>query len=426
VRHSAPADQIAAIDAPRPRMGERVAAQFRRPSSRLWQVAAQVGVLAIVAGGTSAFAVMHKTVKVDLDGHVVSKSAFGRTVGDVLAGSGVSVGARDSVQPPVDTGASDGEEIVVRHAHRLTLEIDGKSQSVWTTALTVGEVLDALGSRTSGARASASRSQALGRDGTLLRVSTAKSIHVVVDDTATDTATTASTVRDALRELGVVLSAADRVSVPLDTTLVDGVVIVVSRVTTTSGTETVVAPYATVRESDPKLPTGTSVVAQSGRSGSAIVTFEADYIGGNEVARRLLSRVVVGEPRNLIVRVGTASVPASAPVGTASVPASAPVAAGTSRAVGQALAAARGWTGDEWACLDNLWARESGWRVNAGNLSSGAFGIPQALPGSKMGSVAADWRTNPATQVTWGLNYIAGRYGTPCGAWASFRTNNWY
>ena len=64
-------------------------------------MAAHLGVLAIVAGGTSAFAVMHKTVTVDVDGHVVSKSAFGRTVGDVLAGSGVPVTSRDRVQPPV-------------------------------------------------------------------------------------------------------------------------------------------------------------------------------------------------------------------------------------------------------------------------------------------------------------------------------------
>ena len=414
MRQSAPADQIAAIDAPRPRIWERGAALLRRPASRLWPVVAQVGVLAIVAGGTSAFAVMHKTVTVDLDGHVVSKSAFGRTVGDVLAGSGISVGARDNVQPPVDTEASDGEEIVVRRAHLLTLEIDGKPQTVWTTALTVGDALDALGSRTAGALASASRSQPLGRDGTLLRVSTAKSIHIVVDDKATDTVTTASTVRDALRELGVVLGAADRLSVPLDTTVVDGLVILVSRVTTTSGTETVVAPYATVHQNDPKLPKGTTVVAQVGHSGTAIVTFEADSIGGQQIERRVLSRVLVSEPVDQIVRVGTASLPTAAPV-----------AAGTSRAVGEELVAARGWGVDQWACLDTLWAHESGWRVNASN-PSGAYGIPQAMPGSKMASIGADWQTNPATQITWGLNYIAGRYGTPCGAWAFWSAHNWY
>jgi len=415
VRYSAPVGQNMAAETPRRTTGERAAARFRHPSSRLRQVAAHLGVLAIVAGGTSAFAVMHKTVTVDVDGHVVSKSAFGRTVGDVLAGSGVPVASRDRVQPPVDTEATDGEEIVVRHAHRLILEIDGKSETVWTTALTVGEALDALGSRTAGAQASASRSDPLGRDGALLRVSTAKTIHVVDGATTTDTATNASTVRDALRAIGVVLGASDRVSVPLETTLVDGVVIVVSRVTTTSGSQTVVAPYATQQQNDPKLPKGTTVIAQVGHSGTAIVTFEADLIGGQEVARRVISRVLVSDPVDQIVRVGSASLPTAAPV-----------AAGTSQAIGQELAAARGWTGDQWACLDNLWARESGWRVDAGNLSSGAFGIPQALPGSKMATIGADWQTNPATQITWGLNYIAGRYATPCGAWAFWSAHNWY
>ena len=79
---------------------------------------------------------------------------------------------------------------------------------------------------------------------------------------------------------------------------------------------------------------------------------------------------------------------------------------------------ARGWSDAEFGCLVALWNRESGWRVNAYNAGSGAYGIPQALPGSKMASAGADWETNAATQISWGLGYIGGRYGTPCGAWA--------
>ncbi|WP_241974552.1 lytic transglycosylase domain-containing protein [Cryobacterium mannosilyticum] len=85
-----------------------------------------------------------------------------------------------------------------------------------------------------------------------------------------------------------------------------------------------------------------------------------------------------------------------------------------------------GWGGDQFGCLVSLWARESGWNVNAYNSSSGATGIPQALPGSKMASAGADWQTNPATQITWGLGYIAGRYGTPCGAWDHSQSAGWY
>ena len=81
---------------------------------------------------------------------------------------------------------------------------------------------------------------------------------------------------------------------------------------------------------------------------------------------------------------------------------------------------------DQMPCLDKLWTKESHWRVNAENQSSGAYGIPQALPGTKMAEVAADWKTNPVTQIKWGLGYIQRRYGTPCNAWAHSQETGWY
>jgi len=99
---------------------------------------------------------------------------------------------------------------------------------------------------------------------------------------------------------------------------------------------------------------------------------------------------------------------------------------GTAQAIAYEMVLARGWGDDQFACLRALWQKESGWRVNAYNASSGAYGIPQSLPGSKMASAGADWETNPATQITWGLGYISGRYGDPCGAWASSQSRGWY
>jgi colicin import membrane protein len=90
------------------------------------------------------------------------------------------------------------------------------------------------------------------------------------------------------------------------------------------------------------------------------------------------------------------------------------------------LAAQRGWTGGEYTCLQTLWHKESTWRYTATNPSSGAYGIPQALPAEKMATVAADWRTNPVTQMTWGLGYIKSVYGTPCSALNFHYANNWY
>jgi hypothetical protein len=95
-------------------------------------------------------------------------------------------------------------------------------------------------------------------------------------------------------------------------------------------------------------------------------------------------------------------------------------------AIGCALMLDAGYGLDQMPCLKNLWMKESGWRTNAGNASSGAYGIPQSLPGSKMAVYGADWRTNPATQIKWGLNYIKTKYQTPCGAWSTFRAKGYY
>lgn len=86
----------------------------------------------------------------------------------------------------------------------------------------------------------------------------------------------------------------------------------------------------------------------------------------------------------------------------------------------------RSWGLREYKCLDSLWTRESGWNHRAINRSSGAYGIPQALPAGKMRGAGKDWRHNPKTQIRWGLAYIKGRYGRPCGAWGHFKSHNWY
>lgn len=94
--------------------------------------------------------------------------------------------------------------------------------------------------------------------------------------------------------------------------------------------------------------------------------------------------------------------------------------------LGQAMAAQKGWTGAQWTALNNIAMAESGWNASADNPSSGAWGIPQALPGSKMASAGADWKTNPRTQIAWMLEYIRSRYGTPERAWQFHLANGWY
>lgn len=99
---------------------------------------------------------------------------------------------------------------------------------------------------------------------------------------------------------------------------------------------------------------------------------------------------------------------------------------GSAQAIAAQMIAARGWSTSEFDCLVALWSKESGWNVYAHNAGSGAYGIPQALPGSKMATAGADWQTNAATQISWGLGYIEARYGTPCGAWGHSQSAGWY
>ncbi|MBM7848241.1 lytic transglycosylase domain-containing protein [Arthrobacter roseus] len=96
------------------------------------------------------------------------------------------------------------------------------------------------------------------------------------------------------------------------------------------------------------------------------------------------------------------------------------------QAYAESRMAAFSWNNGQFRCLVNLWNRESRWRTSAQNSSSGAYGIPQSLPGSKMASAGADWRTNYRTQIEWGLGYVSGRYGSPCAAWDHSESHGWY
>ena len=100
--------------------------------------------------------------------------------------------------------------------------------------------------------------------------------------------------------------------------------------------------------------------------------------------------------------------------------------AGSPRQIATQMLGQFGWKTSQFSCLEPLWYHESGWNPSAENPSSGAYGIPQALHGSMMASAGSDWRTNPATQIRWGLTYIHDRYGSPCGAWSHEQSANWY
>jgi hypothetical protein len=99
---------------------------------------------------------------------------------------------------------------------------------------------------------------------------------------------------------------------------------------------------------------------------------------------------------------------------------------GTPKEVAMNLLPDHGWGESQFSCLEKLWNKESRWKVDADNPTSSAYGIPQALPGRRMAAYGSDWRTNPVTQIKWGLDYIDATYGSPCSAWAHSQAKNWY
>ncbi|MDK8601773.1 hypothetical protein CYK24_06940 [Trueperella bernardiae] len=255
------------------------------------------------------------------------------------------------------------------------------------------------------------------------------SFDVTVDGQTTRVvASEGDTYAAALANADISIAARDEVSVSLSDTVTTAPITIV-RVTNTTVSEEYTIAFETERVETAELPKGEEEVATAGVEGKGTRTYQVTSRDGAESARMLLVETVTAEPVNEVIKVGTREEiqpEQAATSAAASAPASAPVPAGSSREIAQGMLASYGWGMDQWACLDALWQRESGWNSQAANPSSGAYGIPQALPGSKMASAGADWQTNPATQISWGLGYIAGRYGSPCGAWGHSQARGWY
>jgi resuscitation-promoting factor RpfB len=410
--------------------------------SKLLRTAVQVTALAALVGGTVGVGTLHKDVTVDLNGQAVEMVTYRQTVGDVLATNDVALSATDEVFPALDAKVADGETITVRHARPLAVSVDGATSTVWTTSLTVGEALAGAGIETAGARVSPAPGTEIPLAGLTLTVSTPKTVSFTADGETTEITTTGVHVADLLAELEVRLGEADRLSVPATAELTDGLAVELVRVGTAAETVTEEIPFETVEKKSDELFEGEKKVETEGVVGSRDTTYEVVTENGVEISRTVTSEAVTAEPVQEVVLVGTQAKPAPAPAPAPAAAAGSASASGSSDAEeaessdeeapaapsGSPKDIARSMVGSdsEFRCLEKLWEKESNWNHRAENSSSGAYGIPQALPGSKMASHGSDWRTNPATQIAWGLDYIEGRYGDACGAWGHSQSNGWY
>jgi hypothetical protein len=142
-------------------------------------------------------------------------------------------------------------------------------------------------------------------------------------------------------------------------------------------------------------------------------------------ARRAAKRAAARRAAALRAQRAAAAATPAPPPSSQAASDSAPQPSGNPQQIASAMLGSYGWSSSEFGCLVSLWNLESGWNVYASN-PSGAYGIPQALPGSKMASAGPDWQSNAATQIRWGLGYIKSLYGSPCGAWSHEQSSGWY
>jgi hypothetical protein len=189
--------------------------------------------------------------------------------------------------------------------------------------------------------------------------------------------------------------------------------------------EKVKLDFTTSATEDPAIATGTDIVEQAGKTGLAEITFQVKFLDGVEVSRVEISRVVTKKPiKEVVIRGAGDSVEIAKALSVAEDKTGS--VSGNKSYAELWIKQKYGWGDKQFSCLETLWFKESNWNHKATNSTSGAYGIPQSLPGNKMASFGSDWRTNPATQMKWGANYIQDRYDTPCGALDYFYAHNWY
>ena len=439
---------------------------------------ASVGVLGIAGVGVAS---SHTTVMLEVNGVSRPVTAWGNTVADALKVANVSVGSGDLVQPGVAETVREGDTIVVRTSKAYTVTVDGEPRTLWTTAASADSILADAAPLGTTVTLAADRSAS--RDELTPLVSRARNVIVNADGTTREVAVRpGQDARGILEAAGVSVHALDRVTVENDAT--GELAITVTRVTRGQATETVDIPFSETTTTSSDMFVGESQVTTTGVNGVTTWTVwqekDGDQVltsvpitehstsqpvtqvrseGTKEATPTALVAAGIDPKATLEEKTesdGTTSVRYRAKLGsistkeeiaeitgeaknadqaTAAAAAAAAAEAGAvpttysgedPRSLAKPLVAAQGWGDSEYQCLVLLWNRESQWNPYAENASSGAYGIPQSLPGSKMASAGADWRTNPITQINWGIGYIKGRYGTPCSAWAHSNAVGWY
>lgn len=325
-----------------------------------------------------------------------------------LADAGVNVSSADLIEPKLDTPIPPGFFNINIYRSRPVLVVDGISEQIVQTAYQSPVLIaqaagvkvypeDTYDMSIIGDVSSA------GLVGQKVVIQRAIAVILASDGAQTVIRTQAKDVGGVLNERDIALGLQDTVVPPRNTPITPGLLIQINRVKVVASKVTEVIARDVSQVKDDGIEAGVTKVQAEGSDGSKESTYRIHYSNGVEQARELLGSTVTTAPVTKVVLIGTKINYTANPV-----------------ELGKQMAGARGWTDGQWDALYQLWNRESGWNPSATNFFSGACGIPQAYPCSKIQDKST------AGQITWGLNYIAGKYGSPANAWAYWQRNHSY
>lgn len=277
------------------------------------QLALYGAALAALVGGATAFVSFDKALVLSVDGQERKVHTFAKTVGDVLDDHNVEVGPHDTVAPGLGAKVSDGTHIAVRYGRMITVSIDGKERSLWVTANSVQEALQQIGVRNGTAFVSVSRSMPIGRQGLSFDVRLPHTVTLDVEGKSRKLETTAPTVAAAIVGAGVPLTDKDLVLPARATYPKDGELIKVFKITGKAKIRTESVSYRTKRIADSSMYEGSTKVIRDGKNGSRRVAYEFVKRDGKWVLKRTLFAESLRKSVRQVIRVGTKARPAPTP-----------------------------------------------------------------------------------------------------------------
>ena len=394
-----------------------------KKSQILIPTAAAATALALVGGMAAASSSQQRDVTLRVDGQAKVLATSKATVGDVLEAEGITLGAHDAVLPTEDASVTDGLSIDVRYGRPLTLTLDGESRKIWTTARSVQEALGFLRLDEPDSAVSVSRSAAIGREGLSVDVVTAKDVTLVSGGKETPVRF-AGTVEELLASKGITPDDDDILSQPAADLLTDGMRVEFTDVEVKSSTKAVEVPFEKTKKKSDELLQGEEKITTEGVDGLKRETYRDVYHDGKKVSSKKQSEEVVKKPVTQVTTVGTKKPdPAPTPGATSTdKPDDLPATTGKRTGTKYDWMRAAGIPESQWQYVDYIVSKESSWNPNAKNPSSGACGLAQAYPCSKLGP---NWN-DPVVALRWQYNYVNSRYGGYAGAYKFWRANRWY